>query len=666
MLVTTFAGAVGSPRATWRRLALAAGVLVVVLGAPLTGRGLDPVAWVAVTLGAVLAAGGGSRPGRWVLDRVGGVVAALGVGLLVLGTGGVDSTFQDLFALVLAYSAIAMPWRRLALDASVVTAVGLGVGLVDGGDGAYYGDLGTDVVVWVVLAVFAGHLSRRLARMTARQREDAALVAAADTAMVTTAADGTVRSWNPAAERLYGVAGAAAVGRPVAAVVGAADDDPVLGRHGHATVPDLHLQYGTVHRGSDGRRLDVEVTSWPLVGDDDGATVGLLVRDIGSHRAAAAALRAEQERFRVLAEQALGVVYRVEMEPEQRLTYLSPRIADLLGLDPVAVEADPWEVLSRIHPDDGLPFDPSDGSGRFDEGVHVYRVQHADGSWVWIEDHHRPERDRHGCMVASQGILHDVSARKQLEQARERALHDAQETARQLELTSLAQSVFLRSVSHQLRTPMTIVRGFAATLRRQEAALDEATRELLLDRLLHGIDRLGEHLSDLLDMQVGEEEAEQYVREPVELGAVCFEALAAVDTSAHRVRLGAAQSTVVGDRRQLVRAVAALLRNAVQHTPAGTEVHVELLEERDCARLVVRDGGPGIDVEIMDRVFEPFVQGHAAATAPSPGSGIGLTLVRQVALRHGGAVTCTSTRSGGARFDLVLPLERGREHASRE
>lgn len=513
--------------------------------------------------------------------------------------------------------------------------------------------------LWSTIAVVVGSRSRHLAPATRQQLADAALVNAADTAMITTCGEGLVHSWNPAASQLYGVRQEDAIGRHIADVVESPPDDPSRGTDGRLE----SIRYATTHHRRDGTPIVVEVTAWPVPTPDGDVVMGMLVRDITSHRAAEVQLRLHQERFRVFAEQSHGVVYRFEVRPGRRLAFLSPRIADLLGLDPHTVRTDPMAVLSRIHPEDWLPFNPATGTGRFDAGVHLYRVQHADGSWVWVEDHHRPEHDQHGRLVATQGILYDVSARKQLEQARERALADAQETARQLERTTLAQSVFLRSVSHQLRTPMTVVRGFTTTLRRHGDQLDEDTRALLVERLLDGAARLDARLSDLLELQTIDDEAGQR-RDAVDLEQLCFEAVSTIDTSQHRIALATTRDCVRGDRRQLARAVTALVRNAVQHTPSGTSVAVEMHRTDDTVRLSVRDDGPGVDGEILDRVFEPFVQGRAAATSHAPGTGIGLTFVRQVALRHGGSVRCRPLTPNGVQFDLVLPLAPAAAHVS--
>ena len=104
-----------------------------------------------------------------------------------------------------------------------------------------------------------------------------------------------------------------------------------------------------------------------------------------------------------------------------------------------------------------------------------------------------------------------------------------------------------------------------------------------------------------------------------------------------------------------------LLTNAARHTPPDATVWVSCRVGPDEADLEVADDGPGIDPRDREHVFEPFWQGSATRTAPSPGTGIGLALVRQFAVLHGGRVSVGTRPGGGAVFRVVLPLADGQE-----
>ena len=107
-----------------------------------------------------------------------------------------------------------------------------------------------------------------------------------------------------------------------------------------------------------------------------------------------------------------------------------------------------------------------------------------------------------------------------------------------------------------------------------------------------------------------------------------------------------------GARDELHRLALNLIENALRHTPAGTHVHAALRSDGDDVVLTVEDDGPGIPEELRPRLFERFVRGRGDSGG---GSGLGLSIVRAVALAHGGSVEVERAPSGGARFVVRLP-----------
>ena len=110
--------------------------------------------------------------------------------------------------------------------------------------------------------------------------------------------------------------------------------------------------------------------------------------------------------------------------------------------------------------------------------------------------------------------------------------------------------------------------------------------------------------------------------------------------------------TYTGDDRLLRRAVRNLLENARRY--GGPDIELSLQQGKRCLEIVVSDRGPGVPPEQRERIFEPFYRlpGHAEHAG---GVGLGLSLVRQIALRHGGQVRCEAREGGGSRFVLSLP-----------
>lgn len=486
------------------------------------------------------------------------------------------------------------------------------------------------------------------------ERERSAMVEAADVAMVGTDARGFVRSWNPAAAQLYGVEASQAQGRHIAELVGGPDDDPLAGRDEISIDGVLH--WSTTHHGPTAP-FQVELTAVPFSAPGrEGLGVAVLARDSSEHRDAIRAARRRERRFRTLAEEVRGVVYRFELGPPLRLTFMSDRMTDLLGDEPGDLLGGPGITVDRMHPDDRPRFTPGHPDNpRETDGISTYRVRHLDGSWVWVEDHHRPELDADGRRIAVLGVAFDITARIHEEQSRQRAFEHERELARELERTVVAQQSFLRSVSHEMRTPLTAVRGFAGTLRRHWTELEPTTVEQLLERLDANVERLDGQLADLLELETGGEQLARGDLEPVDLQQLVTAAVATAREGGHEIVAVVPPVTVEADATRLRRALVALLHNAVRHTPAGTTVRIWVEESCDEVVLHVSDDGPGVDPAIADRVFEAFVQGADAAASPSPGAGVGLALVQRIARLHGGHAEYHPQRPAGSCFCLHLP-----------
>ena len=215
------------------------------------------------------------------------------------------------------------------------------------------------------------------------------------------------------------------------------------------------------------------------------------------------------------------------------------------------------------------------------------------------------------------------------------------------------QRTFLQDAAHQLRTPITIALGHAELL---SAELAGRREQQDIHVVVGELTRL-KNLSDRLLLIAASEDPEFLFPAPVTLDSFLVEALRRWQPTARRVwatgQLDAV--TVPADRERLELAVDALLENAVQHTGPGDTIRVSVTRDDDTAtaRLVVEDSGEGIPPSEVDHVFERFRTGPARG-GPR-GTGLGLTLVRAVALGHAGEVSVRSAPGAGSTFELVLP-----------
>lgn len=216
-------------------------------------------------------------------------------------------------------------------------------------------------------------------------------------------------------------------------------------------------------------------------------------------------------------------------------------------------------------------------------------------------------------------------------------------------------TTFLRGISHELRTPLTNIIGYGLTLDDHLDRLDVGTAQRITGRLVVNARRLEQLVLDLLDLDRLSRGEESVHPEPVLLDELLEGVLARVSREEHTVHVRAEGAVVHLDRDKTERILEELLRNAVRHTPAHSNVWVFAGVRGRSVRFTVEDDGPGIDARLRPEVFEPFTQGERAAEEPSPGLGIGMALIRRYVVLQGGRVTAGQSVAGGARFDVVLP-----------
>ena len=221
-----------------------------------------------------------------------------------------------------------------------------------------------------------------------------------------------------------------------------------------------------------------------------------------------------------------------------------------------------------------------------------------------------------------------------------------------LESAVASQRAFVSDASHELRTPITIVRGHLELLGDEPEERHE-TIALVTDEL----DRMSRFVDDLLVLAKAEREDFLHVA-PLELGALTDELLDKATALGRREwRLEERGERLLhADRQRLTQAVMGLAQNAVEHTGEGDPIWLGSAAEGDEARLWVRDAGPGVPDADRERIFERFARARGSARR-SEGAGLGLSIVRAIAEAHGGRVELRGGEGEGAKFTVVLPAD---------
>jgi two-component system phosphate regulon sensor histidine kinase PhoR len=220
---------------------------------------------------------------------------------------------------------------------------------------------------------------------------------------------------------------------------------------------------------------------------------------------------------------------------------------------------------------------------------------------------------------------------------------------------------FVANVSHELKTPLAAIRGYAETLR--DGALDEPpTARRFTERILHQCRRLQELLDDLLTLSRLEGVAPALDREPVDLAAVVRRAVELLAPAAREKRVTVEVDAwpvlpLLGDPDGLERLLLNLLDNAIKYNRADGKVVVRLSRTDGEALLEVCDTGIGIPPEAIPRLFERFYRVDKGRAREEGGTGLGLAIAKHVAQAHGGQMEVESRLGKGSTFRVRLPVE---------
>jgi two-component system, OmpR family, sensor histidine kinase KdpD len=237
---------------------------------------------------------------------------------------------------------------------------------------------------------------------------------------------------------------------------------------------------------------------------------------------------------------------------------------------------------------------------------------------------------------------------------RERLAAEALE-AEALRRADAIKTAVLRSVSHDLRTPLMAISTSAGALARDDLAIDDDDRAELLATILSASDRLDRLVANLLDLsrlQAGAAEPDRHLVSPDELVAGALEELGQAG-AAVEVTLPEDPAPMLVDAHQVQRALVNLLENALKYSPPEEPVHVQVIATPSEAAIRVIDHGPGVAPAERDRIFEPFQRG---ARSDRPGAGLGLAIARGFAEANGGTLAVESRAGQGATFVLRFPV----------
>lgn len=319
--------------------------------------------------------------------------------------------------------------------------------------------------------------------------------------------------------------------------------------------------------------------------------------------------------------------------------------------------------ISHVHPADRERIDATVGRARTDGQPFAYehRIVRGDGEVRTISARGRVTFGADGTAIRMSGVGHDITDLKQAEEERAQLIRE-QAARREAEEANRAKDQFLATLSHELRTPMNAVLGWARMLR--QMPLDEDGRNRAADAIFRNVQIQSQLVSDILDVSRIATATLSLEPGTVNVAAVVEEAIETVRESARAKKVTIdfhhppPGLELPGDATRLRQVVWNLLANGVKFVGEGGRVTVSVLCRHDALDVVVDDDGPGIAPEFLPHVFDRFRQADGSLTRAHGGLGLGLAIVRHIVELHGGTVAASNRVPNGASFRVRLPLAR--------
>ena len=508
--------------------------------------------------------------------------------------------------------------------------------------------------------------------------EELALLVSAveDYAIVLLSPTGDIRSWNAGAVRTFGYRAEETVGRSFAMFHPPADVEggkprrelEVAERDGRVEDEGWRVRKG-------GERFWVDTVITAMRGPD-GELRGFakITRDLTKRRNAEEHLRQNEEMFRLLVASVKD--YAIFMlDPTGHIVSWSAGAERIKGYAPSEIIG---KHFSIFYPEADKQAHKPERELEIASRTGVYEEEgwrlRKDGSRFWANVVITAVHDESGALRGFAKVTRDITERKQAEET-QRALVEQQQARLQAEderrraeqsyrvaqEANRAKDEFLMTLSHELRTPMTAILGWARLLPMMSPE-DTNFREAI-EQIARGAQLQAHLIDDVLDVSRIVSGKLRLSRETVDLGRVVANSVEAVRPTAEAKNITLATSlapslgTIVADPTRLQQVLWNLLSNAVKFTPRRGTVQVSARRTASHVQLTVTDTGEGVDPDFLPHVFEAFRQAENPNTRIHGGLGLGLSIVRYIAEAHGGSVMAESPGRGkGATFTVTLPI----------
>jgi PAS domain S-box-containing protein len=387
------------------------------------------------------------------------------------------------------------------------------------------------------------------------------------------------------------------------------------------------------------------------------STVGVEIGQFIRRSDTAQALRRSEADHRAIFERSPIGIVRISGEGD--LVEANPALLGMLEHDFEAMRESAWPDLLRA-------YDQAAGRQRvapllagITSGASVQvRASTSAGKWLWLQLTATSIPDSSGRPEHLLVMIEDVTTVRETSDQLAEALESQRSANANLEKLDHTKTEFLSIVSHEFRTALTGIQGFSELIR--DGGLESDEVRAYGGYIFNDADRINRLIGDMLDLDRMESGRMSMRSGDVDINEVLTEAITRAGSGASQVEfksdLDPRLPIVMGDRDRLIQVVSNLVNNAVKYSPDGGTVTLSTRSEGGYALVSVADTGLGIPPDEIGHVFERFRRVRSGAAQSIPGTGLGLTIVKQIVEMHGGKIWVESAVGHGSAFHFTVPL----------
>lgn len=517
-----------------------------------------------------------------------------------------------------------------------------------------------------------------------------AIVESSDDAIISKNLDGIITSWNNAAERIFGYTEAETIGKHISILI------PLALRAEEGTIISsiragrLIDHYQTIRLHKSGKEIPISLTISP-VKNRFGQIIGAskIARDI-SERLHTEKI-AEQSVYRLSVLNTIGKAISEKMDVQAILQQVTDATTEVSGAAFGAFFYNKVDELGESYMLYTLSGAPREAFERFGmpRNTAVFDMTFSGKGNVRVSDIRKDPRYGHNAphrgmpeghlpvvsylavpVISSTGMVigglffghpePDVFTMEHEElvsgiAAQAAIALDNSKLFEEVKALSAKKDEFIALASHELKTPLTSIKGFLQVLDREK---HDQTGKLFIAKALGQVEKLNALVSDLLDVSRVEGGQLRFEREVFDLKELANDVIETLNYthSTHRIGIVLPEQPLVieADRQRIEQVLVNLLTNAIKYSPKADQVWVTLEHSPTAVTVKVRDNGIGLTPEQQKKLFTRFYR--AEGTSGIAGLGLGLYLTKEIIDRHGGRISVTSTPGSGSEFLFSLPL----------